>query len=274
VGSTVTLTLTGEGFQAGASARLTGPGLPAQAALDVTSATTATLVLDLSQAVPGTAEIRVVNPADHLASNAATLALTSDPVPVGVSPASIRQDAAPADLRVSGSGFGSGLIVTLSRGSFSQDLIPAAVSAQEATVRVDPSTLGIGVYDVGVRFTGGAASPTVKLPVVEGKPRITSALTPACGSSGALLVGAAGQYLYPRSTVYVSGPGLTASPIITRCAQATPDALGQCAGGQLEAVVDLNGAASGTYQVWVVNPGAPAADFESTPKIDFRVPCP
>jgi len=256
VGGPVNLNLAGEAFQSGAVARLVGSGLSLEVPLLVTSDTAASAPVDLAQARTGPVEVRVVNPG-HLVSNALALTLTNDPVPLGLDRTSIRQDAGVVDVVVSGRSFGPGIVASLALGGGTpQAQTTEYLSPSQIRIKaLDAGAHAVGVYDVTVALPGGPRSPAVKLPIIEGAPTLTSIL-PTCGTVGQTLVGTAtGQYLYPTSVVHVSVG--TDSPLETRCKVAAPDAVGQCQGGELNAVADLTSVPAGTYQVWVRNPGVP-----------------
>jgi hypothetical protein len=277
-GGSATFTFTGDGFKAGAKARFAGAGLDLEKDLSVASATSATLAsLDLSQATSGTVQVRIVNPG-RLLSNAVDLYLTGGLLLLGVDKASVTQDQTSAvPLNLTGVGFGSGLVATLTpaSGGAAQQLQTAVTPTTQASTTVPaPSTLAKAVYDLAVKNPGGSPSAPLKFSVNEGAPVLdqTSPISPTCGVAGQTLAGTVkGKYLYPTSVVHVSGPGVSDSVLNSSC---TGDQLGQCLGGQILVSADLAVAQVGQYTVTVVNPGSPQPLTSGGATFQVKATCP
>jgi len=269
VGGSVDLTVSGEGFVDGAVARFSGAGLSGETQLLEVTGTSARATLGLGLASEGTVEVRVVNPGG-LVSNALPLQVTNAPVPTGLGRTSIPQDLpGPVALEVFGQSFVSGMTASLRRGSGTP--LPLSITAvadpNHATVSIpDPGSLAVGVYDLTLTGPGGGQSQPVKLVIAEGSPTL-SCISPTCVNPNQGSVGeATGAYLYPSSTVYARltstascatiPPPAGCSALATSCATTGTTSSGQCPGGRLSVVIPPAPSAA-SYQVEVVNPGAP-----------------
>jgi hypothetical protein len=218
--------------------------------------------------------VRVVNPG-HLVSNAAPLALVDSLGLRGVTPAGVRQDGAPVDLVVIGSGLLSGATVRLTpAGGAPRELPTTWIGAGEVhVVGLVPGTLAVGQYDLTVANPDGAVSTALKFTVMEAPP-VLAAVSPACMPLNQLTIGTVtGSNLYPSSVVRVSGNSIVDSPLATTCDAGT-DALGRCGNGTLRVTVDLTGIAAGTYTVSVVNPGSPSPLRSGTQAVQVKAGCP
>ncbi len=284
--STVTLTFAGDGFQAGATVRITGGGLDSEKALTVDSASSARLVgLDLSAAFPATAQVRVVNPGpgggNHLVSNAVDLQLIAGLRLFAISLGGAKQDVqTDTPIALTGAGFAGGMTATLTPvgSGTGHDLTVAVQDSTHATVDgIVPSTLALGVYDLAVRDPATGASASQKFTVIEGAPKPAS-IVPTCGLTGSPLTATIqGDYLYPSSTVKAApASGGTAWIVQSSC---TADALGKCTGGALSVAADLRVAPAGVggagdYDITVTNPGYPSPLVSSPLTFTIKASCP
>jgi len=271
VGGSVDLTIAGEGLLDGGVARFSGAGLAGEAQLTDVTGTSARATLGLAQASEGTVEVRVVNPGG-LVSNALPLAITNAPVPTSLDRSSIPQDLTPVPVvvTIAGQSFVSGMTATLSRSAGTPISLSATlVDSTHATISIaDPAVLAVGVYDLRLAAPGGSPSQSAKLAIVEGRP-ILSCATRNCVQVAAQDVGEIfGSFLYPTSTAYARPTGTAScatipppaacSALVTRCSGTDGPlaANGQCQAGSLSVTIPAVPTA-GSYQVEVVNPGAP-----------------
>ncbi len=258
--ATAGFTFTGVGFASGAKARFTGAGLASvEKPLSVSAdgATASLAAIDFSQTTSGTVAVRVVNPG-QLVSNAVTLQLGSNLLLLGIDVAGVAQDqAATVPVTLTGAGFASGMVATLTPAAGSSQDLPTTVTSSSSakTTLPAPTGLAIGTYTLSVRNPTGSPAAGLKFAVYEGSP-ILASVSPTCAKVGDYVAGAVvGQYLYPSSTAHVSGGLIQDSALDTGC---TVGALGQCAGGTASVSVDLTNVQPGSYNLTVVNPGFPA----------------
>ena len=270
-GATVAIDFTGSGFQSGMTARFKGAGLDTEQPVTVTDASTAKLAaLDLTSAVPGTVEVRLLNP-QRLVSNAQTLTLLADARLVTVDKASIPQDAPPTTLALTGDKFATGITASLTlvkqwdgtvvTGATPLNLATTYGDAQHASAALTPGTLAIGIYDLKVQNPNANPSNALKLSINSGTPSLT-ALSTDCALTNSTLTGAAiGTYLYPTTVIDVQGkigtPTETFSSVVVQSPVCGTDALAQCSGSpqQISVSQDLTGVPAGAYCVRAMNPG-------------------
>jgi hypothetical protein len=268
-GATVALDFTGSGFQSGMTARFKGAGVDTEQPVTVTDASTAHLAaLDLTSAIPGTVEVRLLNPS-RLVSNAQTLSLLADAQLVTVDQASIPQDASATTLALTGDKFVSGLTASLTLvkqwdGTVVTGATPLALSTtfvdpQHATASVTPGTLAIGTYDLKVQNPGANPSNALKLSINAGTPTLTALSTNCAVTNSTLNATASGTYLYPTTVIDVAGKIGTStetfSSVVVQSPLCTTNALAQCGSGQVAVSQDLTGVPAGAYCVRAMNPG-------------------
>jgi hypothetical protein len=266
----------------GLKVRLTGAVVAQELPLTVdgNTATLAAQLIQLNGEATGTIEARLLNGPSRLVSNPLDVTVGAAIVARTLSPALGQQDqTAAVTLDLLGLGFVQGATVTMAPtgGGAPQQLTTTVISAGELTATAPaPSTLKVGRYDVTVTNPDGTASSPLAFTVTDGAPTITS----ISGSKGSCVVGGGpftgtilGTYLYPDTVAHVSGNTILNSPLATTCLTGT-DALGKCQGGQVQVSADLSAVPLGTYQLKVVNPGAPPLESAAQPITVVAGSCP
>lgn len=251
VGAPVSLSLSGERFGAGAVVRFSGPVLSVERTLTVADAQHGSVDVDLSAVLPGTVEVRVVNPG-RLVSNARLLTLegqvSATPTLVSVSPALVPVGYS-GPLTVNGSALDITSQVQLSGGDLTAPLPFSTVYVSTSQLYVqafDVSALDGGAYDLAVTHAAGTTN-SVTLTVSGAVPVITG-IDPARAPKGTTVTFAVdGGSFDSTSQVVLIAPGGTASSVTTTLVSGTQLTAGP---------VDLTSAALGNYGVLVRNNGA------------------
>jgi uncharacterized protein (TIGR03382 family) len=246
-GDTVTVTVTGNGFNRGSLCRLGGQELPEQGVPTTWQGPGAlTCVLDLAPVQPGTYDVTVVN-GGVLRSNAAPFRVDpAVPVLQVITPAAGRPGAL-LSVDVGGRRFDNTSVVRF-RGA---DLPTTFLSATRLfAAPLDLAGVAPGSYDVAVVNGGGLSSNTLPFVVTSDAPHLTS-LSPQEALQGETV------------TLTVDGRGFDATSVIHTFSPAGADqALVTTVSGNTRAAATWNlaGAAAGRYLVEVINAGGLASN--------------
>ena len=177
----VTVTLTGERFESGATLRLISPAGTATYATQVQDASHLTAQLDLSSTTTTTVFLRVVNP-DRIISNAFEFdVVTPTPVVTAVTPTSVAAGTSKA-LAVTGTGFVESSLCHVSGPMLTDQALPTAVGA---TLSCTFNTAGLapGPYDLWVVNEGTLASNHESLQITSAGAHLGS-LSPSAAAYG------------------------------------------------------------------------------------------
>jgi hypothetical protein len=236
-GGTANLTITGTGFQTGATVllRRTGQSDIPGTSVVVTPPTTISASFNLTNAAPGTWDVRVSNPDGASGTCSACLLISgSKPTVTAVSPSSRGQGASGVDLSVTGTHFASGAVATFSGAGITVNST-TFVSSTEVTANVSiGSAAATGLRDVTVTNTDTQSGTCTGCFTVNAKPVVSSATPSSRGQgasnqnitiggsgfvSGASLASSfSGTGITVNSTTFVSGTELTANISISSSA--------------------------------------------------------
>ena len=243
-GPTLTLTVNGTGFVAGAVVSFNSTPLVTSfvSGTQVTAGVPASLIV-----LPGSVQITIAN-ASGLASNAVTLTVTAPtPTITSISPASVAAGSAAFTLIVTGTNFLTGVPVSLG----STALTTTLVSATQLTAAVPANLLTqAGTAQITAANSGGASSNAVALTITPPTPTITS-IAPSSVTAGgaAFTVTITGTNFLTGATASLGSTALT-----TTFVSAT----------QLTAAVPANLIAQpGTPQITAANTGGTASNASS-----------
>ncbi len=241
VGSAVHVTLTGTGFTAATSLRLSGPGASIGGSAVVVSSTQITATFTLSAtAVLGVHNVYVVDPAgtsDILPFTVNSSA--SGPVFTSITPSAGTPGTA-VNVTLAGSNFISGASLSIIGSGVTASNVTVVSSTRITATLTVAGNAAPGSYPVSVTTTGGS-SGTMPFVVTAASPVLTS-LSPASGVAGTSIgVTLAGSNFATGASINISGSGVTASNVVV------------VNGSQITAtLVIAANAASGSYSVGVV----------------------
>jgi hypothetical protein len=274
-GATVSITITGTNFDSTSTATITSASGTATPITPLTlgGTTTLTASLNLTSLAAGNYGITVQNSGKYTSNAVGFLVLSNNPSLISVAPPAANEDQTAVGLTLTGSGFQNGATVSLTQGTTSNTIPAAGVTVTNATTiqitGLNVTGYALGVWTVVVTNPGSNPSAGVTFTVDPGTPVLTG-ISPAMASQSAMQPTTAtltGNYFYSTSTVYASGGSLPdgGSPLPTSgCASSTLPCM------SITATADVSQVSTGTYSIWVVNPGAPplisgAQTFTVTP---------
>ena len=273
-GTTRSVTVTGERFQANARVVVLGAG--AQSVLaSATGSTQLSATLDFTSASPDAAEIRVVNP-DQVISNGADFDVTlaaptltalacqgASCVPAGGTAATTAVGSATAvtvTLVLSGSGLVGSSQCRIAAAGFGEIALPSRLPGGQLECTLDLRLTHPDAYQVTVVNGGVARSNALTFTVLTATPTLT-AISPTAARAGQVVaLTASGSGFDQSSEVLLDGQAtFNGSAIVTTFVSGTR---------LVAQPVDLRGAAAGTHQVTVRNgttPGIGSLPFAVDP---------
>ncbi|MHB1845574.1 MAG: IPT/TIG domain-containing protein, partial [Deltaproteobacteria bacterium] len=250
-GSTLTLSLAGQGFDPSSVVHFQKSGGSGNVALSTNpiSAGSLTAALALTATPAGSYQLIVVN-SGGLASGAYPFTVSATSLELGsLSPSQLAQSAGAQTISLTGSGFASGAtasLVGLSSAKTTSWPLTVANTGNSAVTSstVNPSQLTVDTYQVTVQNPGGGTSNAATFSIEPGTP-ILSNVTPSTAATGSTVsVTLTGQFFTPSSVVHVSGPNGS---------EALPPPYVSESTTQIVVSENLAGVSPGSYQLSVWN---------------------
>ena len=196
------LTVSGTGFESGATATFSNTGITVNSTTYVSATSLTVKVTIAGNATVGSGTITVMNPDDGSATSGSIFTVNTAPSPVSVSPSSLNQGAISQTLTLTGTGFVSGATTTFSGTGIT---VNSTTFVNSTTLTVNVTIAGgatVGSSTITVTNPDAGNSTSGSIFTVNAAPTITG-VSPASRDQGAV-----SQNLTVTGTDFVNGASL------------------------------------------------------------------
>ena len=196
------LTVSGTGFESGATATFSNTGITVNSTTYVSATSLTVNVTIAGNATVGSGTITVMNPDDGSATSGSIFTVNTAPSPVSVSPSSLNQGAISQTLTLTGTGFVSGATTTFSGTGIT---VNSTTFVNSTTLTVNVTITGgatVGSSTITVTNPDAGNSTSGSIFTVNAAPTITG-VSPASRDQGAV-----SQNLTVTGTDFVNGASL------------------------------------------------------------------
>ena len=196
------LTVSGTGFESGATATFSNTGITVNSTTYVSATSLTVNVTIAGNATVGSGTITVMNPDDGSATSGSIFTVNTAPSPVSVSPSSLNQGAISQTLTLTGTGFVSGATTTFSGTGIT---VNSTTFVNSTTLTVNVTIAGgatVGSSTITVTNPDAGNSTSGSIFTVNAAPTITG-VSPASRDQGAV-----SQNLTVTGTDFVNGASL------------------------------------------------------------------
>ena len=196
------LTVSGTGFESGATATFSNTGITVNSTTYVSATSLTVKVTIAGNATVGSGTITVMNPDDGSATSGSIFTVNTAPSPVSVSPSSLNQGAISQTLTLTGTGFVSGATTTFSGTGIT---VNSTTFVNSTTLTVNVTITGgatVGSSTITVTNPDAGNSTSGSIFTVNAAPTITG-VSPASRDQGAV-----SQNLTVTGTDFVNGASL------------------------------------------------------------------